>query len=121
VSDDRNSLENYRSSMRGAINLAASDLQIEKTWSDTLFLGDVLEKYIVDPTVRKIDELEEIVRELAERGPFINQEFDFDVCADCKVQEGAKGDRPLSFPEMHEPRCLWRRSKALYPSSEVQP
>lgn len=64
-----------------------------------------------------VQESIDITRELAERGPFLDTNGDLNVCADCQVVEGAKGDRPLTFSEMHEPRCLWRRAKALYPGA----
>jgi hypothetical protein len=56
-----------------------------------------------------------IVRELAERGPFVDMPY----CADCY----AEGDMvPISNPANrlrdsahHEPDCLWRRAKVLYP------
>lgn len=62
-----------------------------------------------------------IVREMAQRGPFLGGE-DLDVCADCDVEEIPSEPDPsapmrvdLNDPANHEPSCLWRRAKALYP------
>ena len=65
-----------------------------------------------------VAEQDAIVRELAERGPFINvdtfgDQLGGDACADCEAQAD---DGPLNDPVNHKPSCLWRRARALYPS-----
>jgi hypothetical protein len=57
---------------------------------------------------------EAIVRELAERGPYIaDGDALGDACAICgKVEQAAA---PLDYPATHEPSCLWRRSSERYP------
>jgi hypothetical protein len=55
-----------------------------------------------------------IVRELAEQGPFIEQVWpDDERCASC--HELSKTPDFLADPANHEPTCLWRRAKGLYP------
>jgi hypothetical protein len=56
------------------------------------------------------DALAAIVRELAERGPFIDSALD---CATCGYDPFAMGE--MGYPANHAPDCLWRRAKALYP------
>ncbi len=53
-----------------------------------------------------------IVREFAERGPFIDTSEDYDACADCDVWK-----EPLTDPANHELPCLWKRVKAFYPGN----
>jgi hypothetical protein len=62
-----------------------------------------------------MDHDEEIVREVAERGPFIAPSDALgDVCAICGKVEGR--DAALDDPAVHEPSCLWRRAVDRYPS-----
>lgn len=55
-------------------------------------------------------ESDAIVRELAERGPFVKYVFGRPECADnlCNTSN-------LEGLEEHSVACLWRRAKALYP------
>lgn len=53
---------------------------------------------------------ESIVRELAERGPFLCE--DGVTCAACYAISTHQDD-----PANHEPSCLWRRSRELYPEA----
>jgi hypothetical protein len=58
---------------------------------------------------------EAIVRDLAERGPFVAASDALgDVCTLCGMIEGE--DAPLDDPVLHEPSCLWRRATERYPS-----
>ena len=59
----------------------------------------------------------DIVKELAGRGPFLNDRVD---CATCP--SGINGWSTIDQehgvhqnPANHEPRCLWRRARELYP------
>lgn len=63
-----------------------------------------------------ISENSAIVRELAERGPFIDDDqfgYGGRYCADCRIDE--RGEVALGDPQHHDPSCLWRRAKELYP------
>ncbi len=51
----------------------------------------------------------DIVRELAERGPFTYM----GGCDTCEIGNGPASH--VNDPANHEPSCLWRRAKALYP------
>ena len=64
-----------------------------------------------------------IVRELAERGPFLNDSVDCYTCpSGINGFSGLdKEDGRHKDPANHEPSCLWRRSKALYPNREPAP
>lgn len=62
----------------------------------------------------RADENAAIVHELAERGPFIAaSDVLGDVCALCGKVDGQS--TPLAATASHEPTCLWRRAKSLYP------
>ncbi len=57
----------------------------------------------------------QIVRELAARGPFIDDDqngYGGQYCADCHIALSALGPHD---PANHEPSCLWRRARDLYP------
>lgn len=55
----------------------------------------------------------DIVRELAERGPFIHEGL---ICWTClKARPEHEPVMWFIHPANHEPRCLWRRARALYP------
>ena len=58
----------------------------------------------------------EIVRELAERGPFAdrNDMGDVDGCNTCSAGVG----RDINDPANHEPSCLWRRARELHPPTD---
>lgn len=66
------------------------------------------------------DERSLIVRELAECGPFalfgIAGEA---ICTMCNTSGFGVSDGWLSDPANHEPSCLWRRSRGLYPDAGV--
>jgi hypothetical protein len=60
-----------------------------------------------------MDNDEAIVRELAERGPFIAASDALgDVCAICGKVEGQ--DAPLADSASHEPMCVWRCATEPY-------
>lgn len=61
----------------------------------------------------------DIVRDLAERGPFIATDHlgvGVPACVDCQTFDYPRA--PLNNPANHEPTCLWRRAKVLYPGGE---
>lgn len=59
------------------------------------------------------DEHEAIVRELAATSPSVDSDLG-DYCWSCgKVDDPSA---PLTSPEGHEPSCLWRRAREIYPS-----
>jgi hypothetical protein len=62
------------------------------------------------------DALAAIVRELAERGPYaLFGVADEPICTMCNTSGfGASADW-FDDPAHHEPSCIWRRAKALYP------
>lgn len=72
--------------------------------------GPVIKGEIVDAP--RMNRHIEIVRELAERGPFVDP--DDGIMGRCPLC-GASAMRPLDEPANHEPDCTWRRAKALYP------
>ena len=68
-------------------------------------------------------ESDKIVREYAQRGPFTDHES-YRSCADCGYSpfEGGGGSMAeMNTPANHEPSCLWRRSRELYPNREPAP
>lgn len=66
--------------------------------------------------IHRLKPFEEIVRELAARDAPMDS--DLDVCLNC-----IPGDSPLLHmsdnPANHEPSCLWRRARELYPQPVV--
>jgi hypothetical protein len=58
-----------------------------------------------------MNEQEAIVRKLAERGPWTNTYDGIVGCMFCDSLYPA-----CAKAENHNPACLWRRSRALYPS-----
>jgi len=73
----------------------------------------IREAGILKPEVlegRAADTDVEIVRDLAERGPFTRPDDDGCVCAHC----GGSSD---PNPANHDPSCLWRRSRERYPEA----
>lgn len=66
---------------------------------------------------------EQIVRELAVRGPLLeHHNTGLIACADCGLVEALvlEGeDGTLQDPAYHEPSCLWRRARELYPQPVV--
>jgi hypothetical protein len=59
----------------------------------------------------RIGQHEALVRELAEWGPII---YDGITCMTCREARPDPG-RDFERPENHDPACLWRRARALYP------
>lgn len=57
-----------------------------------------------------------IVRELAEQGPFLDDTTDCAMC-DRRRPHGVGSQEWFGNPANHEPSCLWRRAKAMYPGS----
>ncbi len=55
-----------------------------------------------------------IVRELAERGPHFANEY-MTECVFCWVDQ--VGEKPATIIANHEPSCLWRRARELYPKA----
>lgn len=83
-------------------------------WFDTL----------PDDAQASVKEMTEIVNELAERGPFgeVNNDDQRRQTLDCwtcalavGVGEHRGSLTEISDPLRHDPSCLWRRAKALYP------
>ena len=65
-------------------------------------------------------EQEAIVREVADRGPYVAESDALgDVCAMCGRVGGL--ELPLADPTSHEPWCPWRRAKALHPGVTSEP
>jgi hypothetical protein len=61
-----------------------------------------------------VTEDEAIVRELAERGPYIAERDELgDYCVMCGKVDGRESS--LADPASHEPSCLWRRACAPHP------
>lgn len=60
-----------------------------------------------------VNEHEAIVRELAE-SDVCHIDGGYYFCGLCNVESGTRLS-PLIDPANHEPTCLWRRAKALYP------
>jgi hypothetical protein len=61
-----------------------------------------------------VNDDESIVRELAERGPYIAASDALsDVCVMCGKVDGLES--PLNDQASHEPWCLWRRACGRYP------
>jgi hypothetical protein len=58
----------------------------------------------------RLDALEDIVRELAECGPFIDEDTG---CVMCTQEWYLIRDNPSRWAmiDEHEPSCLWRRAK----------
>lgn len=72
-----------------------------------------------EPSCPTFTEPHAIARELAERGPFVQQTEVGIACAFCdlKRDQAVLGDYAKLFadPANHEPACLWRRAKVLHP------
>jgi len=77
-------------------------------------------------TIRKhsTQSADAIVRELAERGPFLAfTDMEVDFCPDCDVVAMANTQEAyqagiyldLNDPANHKPSCLWRRARELHP------
>ncbi len=58
------------------------------------------------------DGTEEIVRELAEGNPPLDDRC---YCWFCSISLNGSATKHLEDPSEHKPSCLWRRAKALYP------
>lgn len=82
------------------------DAMAEHPGSPVVDLGDV----------RTFPEVALIVRELAEHGPFTTPLRSIDdrrSCSDCGAD--CESDFWMTNPANHEPSCLFRRARALYP------
>ena len=67
-----------------------------------------------------VTECLDIVKQLAERGPFIYYGDDDDaICSDCDVPDLFSNH--VQEPANHEPWCLWRRARELYPTTPATP
>jgi len=60
----------------------------------------------------KADAYVAIVRELAENGPFIDEYW---TCKLCGAGDFGFESDATNVPANHEPSCLWRRARELYP------
>jgi hypothetical protein len=68
--------------------------------------------------VRTFPAVASIVRELAERGPFYGEaRMGGWGCHTClfNFDDGVDAEAMFKDPANHEPSCLWRRARALYP------
>lgn len=65
----------------------------------------------------KCGEHDAIVRDLAERGPFDNDEQG--MCATCPPEFPQRWGMNNQVPAEHDPACLWRRARELYPQPVV--
>ena len=70
-----------------------------------------------DRVVSNVTDALEIVRELAERGPFDNDEQG--MCATCPPEFPQRWGMNNQVPAEHDPACLWRRARELYPQPVV--
>ena len=79
----------------------------------TLRLGSDMPR-LMTVDADKADAHVAIVRELAERGPLLN---DDSWCASCDYDPHEYGYdfEKINDPANHEPSCLWRRARELYP------
>lgn len=55
-----------------------------------------------------------IVKALAERGPFLSDTTDCAMCGTTRPFDVSSAEW-FAVLTNHEPSCLWRRAKALYP------
>ncbi len=67
--------------------------------------------------IHRLKPFEQIVRELAERGPNV---YDGLICTTCDAERPATTDAEwFNHPANHERSCLWRRARELYPQPVV--